>query len=67
MRFLRKRVEESVYYLFHGYFPDVELFPSWSYIHVTEKDPKEILFGPTEATYSQRGVMQPIYGVCVEN
>ena len=38
-----------MYYLFHGNFPDVELFFSHSYIHLVEEVPEECLFYHTEA------------------
>ena len=56
-----------VYYLFHGDFPDVELFASHNYVHVTEEGPEESFFGPPKALACQRVAMQLIYGAEAEN
>ena len=62
-RLWRKGVEALVYYLFHGYSLDVELFVSRSYIHVVEYVPEECIFYPSESTACKRAVMQPTHGM----
>ena len=56
-------MEGPVYYFFHGYLSDVELFSSLRYIHFVKVGPEECLFDPMEAPDCVRDVMQPFHGI----
>ena len=53
---------ESVYYLFRGKFPGVELSISRRNVHMMYEGPKESLSGPLEAPAFHKTAMRPING-----